>query len=226
MPGNRCSDCGALGRVIGTSAPHREQTTVGQQRPRLRRQIARLVTEALAPAPLSAVLLLLVAWHSAPTGGEAVLWGLVSILFASLIPISYVLGGVRRRRLSDHHVGIRQQRPLPLLVGIASLLTGLVLLSLLGAPRLLVALVAAMAVGLVVALAITLVWKMSIHTAVAAGAVVILVLVFGPAFLLLMSLVALAGWSRVELGDHTPLQVAVGAGVGALVAATVFPLLR
>ena len=37
-----------------------------------------------------------------------------------------------------------------------------------------------MAVGLGTSLLVTLVWKISIHVAVAAGAVVILVLVLGP----------------------------------------------
>jgi membrane-associated phospholipid phosphatase len=89
-----------------------------------------------------------------------------------------------------------------------------------------VALVGAGGVGLAVALAITLVWKISIHTAVAAGAVVVLALVFGPALLVLAPLVALSGWARVEVGDHTPAQVLAGAAVGAAVAGAAFPLLR
>jgi len=39
-------------------------------------------------------------------------------------------------------------------------------------------------------------------------------------------IVALIRWSRVELGDHTPAQTVMGAGLGAAVAAVVFMLLR
>jgi membrane-associated phospholipid phosphatase len=67
---------------------------------------------------------------------------------------------------------------------------------------------------------------MSVHSAVAAGSVAILALVFGPLLLATAPLVALIGWSRVRLGDHTLAQVLVGAGVGAVVAASVFSLLR
>ena len=42
--------------------------------------LARLVTEALAPAPTVAVLMLLVAWHSAPSVAEAVRWGALAAL--------------------------------------------------------------------------------------------------------------------------------------------------
>lgn len=196
------------------------------RRPPARRRVARLVTEVLAPAPIVAALLLVVAWRSAPTTTEAMAWGLLAALFASLLPFLFILRGVWRGRLSDHHVGIRAQRPIPLLVGVVSVLIGLGLLVAWRAPRDLVALVGAMTVGLVVSLLVTLGWKMSIHTAVAAGAAVILVLVFGPPLLALSPVVGLIGWSRVEIGDHTPAQVAIGAVLGAVVAAAAFSLLR
>jgi membrane-associated phospholipid phosphatase len=55
-----------------------------------------------------------------------------------------------------------------------------------------------------------------------AGSVVILMLVFGPALVVLTPLVALVGWARIEVGDHTPVEVLVGAAIGA----SVFQLLR
>jgi membrane-associated phospholipid phosphatase len=59
-----------------------------------------------------------------------------------------------------------------------------------------------------------------------AGSVAILVLIFGAAFVCLAPLVVLVGWSRLELGHHTPRQVIAGAGLGALVATLEFSLLR
>ena len=67
---------------------------------------------------------------------------------------------------------------------------------------------------------------MSIHTAVAAGALVILVLVYGWPLVVTAPLVAAVGWSRVALKDHTVAQVVVGALVGAAVAGGVFAALR
>lgn len=88
------------------------------------------------------------------------------------------------------------------------------------------ALVVAMLAGLAVALAVTAFWKISVHTAVAGGTVSVLVLTYGSAVALTAPLVALIGWSRVELRDHTPMQVLVGGIVGASVAAMVFTLAR
>ena len=48
-----------------------------------------------------------------------------------------------------------------------------------------------------------MVWKISIHCAVAAGSVTILALLYGPPVLGGYLLVGLLGWSRVAVRDHT-----------------------
>ena len=189
-------------------------------------RLARIVTEVTAPAPTALALLLVVAWHGSSSRWAAVVWGAVAVVFASLLPLAYLLRGVKTGRWTDRHVSQRQQRHVPLAVAMASVAIGLGLLLAGGAPRELLALVGAMFAGLGTALLVTLRWKMSIHTAVVAGAVVILSLVFGPALLLLTPLVALVAWSRVTLRDHTPLQTLAGAAQGAAVAFIMFTLLR
>lgn len=198
-------------------------TVTSRQMIRLR--CARLITEVLAPAPIAAALLVAVAFHSAPTAAAALGWALLAVLFASAIPFLYVLWGVRRRRLTDRHVRLREQRLLPLLVGVGSVLVGIALLSRWGAPQELIALVGAMLAGLIVSLLVTFVWKISMHTAVAGGAAVILALVFRAEWLMLFMVVGLIGWARVELGHHTPAQVVGGSVLGTAVAAIMFTLL-
>ena len=191
-----------------------------------RRRAARIITEVFAPTPTIGALFLLVAWHSAPTGADAVAWGGLTLLFAALIPFAYLLRQVRQRRVTDHHVRVRQQRPRILLAAIASTLTLLAVLIVFGAPRELTALVVACVAGLASALLVTLVWKISIHVAVVAGAIVILVLVFGRLLIVLAPLVALTAWARITLRDHTPAQVVGGGLLGAVVAGVVFTVLR
>jgi hypothetical protein len=180
--------------------------------------VPRILTESLAPAPVVAVLLLAVACRSASDPASGLLWAAVTVFFASAVPILYLVRGVRRRTLSDRHVGVREQRALPLAVGITSVAVGIIVLAIAGAPRDLVALVAAMMVGLASSLLVTFVWKISIHAAVTSGAAVILILVFGPTLTAAAVLAVLAGWSHVQLGDHTPAQVIRGCALGAAVA--------
>jgi membrane-associated phospholipid phosphatase len=195
-------------------------------RPKRWQRLARLLTEVLAPAPIVATLLIVVAWHSAQTPTQALTAGLLAALFASIIPFAYIVRGVRRGQLTDHHVGIREQRRIPLLFGIASVIAGTNLLAALRAPRDLIALIIAMLGGLATSLLVTLRWKISVHTAVAAGASTILTLIFGPTLLTTAPLVAAIAWARVTIGDHSPTQTIAGACLGITVAATIFPTLR
>ncbi|MFF5176922.1 phosphoesterase PA-phosphatase [Micromonospora sp. NPDC000316] len=189
-------------------------------------RIARLVTELTAPAVLVSLLMIAVSWHSSPSNGRGLAWGLLAALFVTGIPFAYIVGGVRRGRFTDHHIGRREQRRVPLLVGLGSVAAGLALLTVLGAPRPLLALAVAGLVGLVVAVSVSHWWKMSIHSAVAAGTLVILSMTFGPGLLVAAPLLAVVGWSRVRLRDHTVPQVLAGGVLGALIAALAFGLLR
>ncbi len=105
-------------------------------------------------------------------------------------------------------------------------LVGLVVVTPLGPPRELITLLVAMVVGLIIFLGNTLFWKTSIRVASGVDAIVILVLVFGPAFVGLAPLMMLVSWARVELSDHTPLQATAGVVIGSAVAASVFQVLQ
>jgi membrane-associated phospholipid phosphatase len=187
---------------------------------------ARGLTEVFAPAVLACVLPVVIGVHAGPTPIAGLGWGLLATVFGAVIPYAMILNGVRSGRLSDRHIGVRSQRTRPLALGLVSVLAGLALLALLGAPRELVALVVASFVGGSVATVVNHFWKLSVHASVAAGTGVVLVLVFGP-FLLVGALVVLGvGWSRVRLGDHTVAQVVAGVVIGVVIAGVVFGLLR
>lgn len=149
-------------------------------------------------------------------------WAALVVVFSAAIPYGIVWWGVRRGTLTDHHIGRREQRRGPVLLGLVSVLVGLVALVILHGPRQLLAMVVVM---LAVLLGVTVVnqfWKLSAHTAVSAGSTAVLVVIFGPWLLVTAGLVALIGWSRVVLRDHTPAQVIAGTALGAIVAAGAF----
>jgi hypothetical protein len=185
--------------------------------------MARLVTEVMSPVVLIVVVILIVAVYSAGVVRGLVL-GLVAIFFAAGFPYGLVLVGVRRGRLTDHHISLREQRPRMLAIALVSVAAGVLVLGWLDAPHALFALLAAMVAGLAVAAAITSFWKISIHAAAAAGTVASLAILVSAWWLLLVPLVVLTGWARVEIRDHTPGQVCVGGIVGAVVAAGVLLL--
>ncbi len=192
---------------------------------RRRNRLARVVTEVFAPSPLAAVVLVIVAWRFSATTSEALKWALLGILFAPAVPLLYLFRQLRHGRVTDHHVRRREQRAPLILFTLACGFAALAVLSRLGAPRQVIGLACSGAAGLIVALAITRFWKISIHAGVAAGIVVVFLYLFGWWMLLLVPLAALVCWARVAVGDHTPAQVAAGAAVGAVVSGSTFALI-
>ncbi|MFV2198378.1 phosphatase PAP2 family protein [Nocardiopsis sp. LOL_012] len=186
-------------------------------------RVARLVTEVCAPGILVVVILVAVGWYAAP-GLVGLGWGLLAALFCGIVPYGILIAGARAGWWTDHHVGDRRQRLVPLLIIIACVVAGIAALAVLGAPGPLFALVAAMLVTLFATLGITVAarWKISVHTAVAGGVAVILMLTYGLFMAVTVPVVALVAWSRVRLRDHTPAQTVAGAVLGAVLAGVVF----
>src|SRR5215472_11492150 len=183
---------------------------------------ARRVTYWLEPKNWLIVSVLAIGWYA--DGRAGLLWGLLAALFTGVLPTLFISYGVRHGRWSDRNVGARRPRLIVLAFITASVATGLILLAVLGAPRLLTGYLAFMLASVALLAAITTVWKISIHCAVAAGSVTVLTLLYGlwvtPAYLL----VAVTAWSRVELGDHTRWQVAAGTILGAAAAVASYQL--
>lgn len=189
-----------------------------------REKAARILSDVLAPANLVVALLLLIGGHS--TGSAAGLgWGLLAALFCGVVPIGIIALGVRRGALTDQHIRVRRQRIVPMALSLVSVLAGVTLLRVLGAPADVFALVVAMLVGLVSSLSVTIGWQISLHLSVAGGTVMILFLVLGPVALAAVPAVAAMAWARLVLRAHTPAQLLAGTALGGTAALT-FALLR
>jgi membrane-associated phospholipid phosphatase len=186
------------------------------------------VTELTSPTVYCTALLVVVAASDVPDYGFAALgWGALAGLFVGVLPLAFLKLGARRGRWDTHHVSDRDRRLVPFLFTIASVAVGLTLLAIGSAPRNLIALIIGMFAGLAVMLAVSRVWKISVHAGTNAGGAVVLAAVFGPIGAGIgIVLAAAAGWSRVALGDHSRTQVLAGLAVGAAVAAAVFLPLR
>lgn len=181
-----------------------------------REAVARRVTNLLEPKNWIIATTVAVGWQAA--GSRGLWWGLVAAFFAGVLPTLFIGGGIRRGHFRDRNVGDKRPRLVLLAFIIASVATGLVLLTTAGAPGELVGYFVFMLVSVAMLAAITMVWKISIHCAVASGSVTILTLAFGPEVAAAYLLTAATAWSRVEVKEHTAAQVVAGSALGALAA--------
>lgn len=179
---------------------------------------ARTVTTVLHPALVVTALCLAVAAHATGTLAGTLGWGLAAALGTSIIPQAVVEIATRRGLLTDRNVTVRAQRLRPLALAITTATLGLAGLWAAGAPRPVLAGAVALLSGVITTTLVTLLWKISFHTAVATSAVLIIALAFGPPVLAGLVLVAAIAWSRVALREHTLAQVLTGVAWGAVVA--------
>jgi membrane-associated phospholipid phosphatase len=187
------------------------------------RPAAERVSYLLEPKNWIIATTLAVGWHSDGAAGLA--WGTVAALFAGVLPMVFISRGVRRGQWDDRYVGAKRPRLIVLSFIIASVGIGLALLVGLGAPGELSGYIGCMLGSVAVLAAITTVWKISIHCAVASGSVTILTLLFGPWLVPAYLLVALTAWSRVVLKDHTAAQVIAGSVLGAAAAVVTYAII-
>lgn len=192
----------------------------------MRSRSARFLTEAGAPTVVLGVLPIVFSIGTAPTLLGGIVWAVVSAVFFGVVPFLYIRRGVRAGRLTDQHVGRREQRTGVLLVALTSMLVGLMTLLIGHAPRALIAFLGSTMIEAALALLITRAWKISLHSWVAAAGATALVLIFGWWALIAWPFTAAIGWSRIRLHDHTVVQVAAGTTAGLLTTVVLLPLLR
>ncbi|MEE2057005.1 hypothetical protein [Rhodococcus artemisiae] len=151
-------------------------------------------------------------------------WGIFVAVCSGVVPMVFILAGMCRAKIGDHHVTEIDERHVLIVAILAVVVGALVVLIVAGAPIELVGFTSAGLVTLVVAGVITSIgrWKVSVHTGVSAGVTVVLALALSPWWLLALMSTPLIGWSRVHLGDHTRGQVIVGAVAGAVVAGAAY----
>jgi membrane-associated phospholipid phosphatase len=187
------------------------------------RAVAERVTYLLEPKNWIIATVVIVGWHADGVAGLG--WGLLAAFFAGVVPTLFITRGIRHGRWDDRNVGAKRPRLIVLTFITASLAAGLALLVALGAPPELSGYFGCMLVSVAVLAAITTVWKISIHCAVACGSVTILGLMYGPRVIPAYALVALTAWSRVALKDHTTAQVIAGCVLGAAAAAVTYAVI-
>jgi membrane-associated phospholipid phosphatase len=90
-------------------------------------------------------------------------------------------------------------------------------------PELLAAFVGAL-LAIVIYMTINRWWKISVHTGFVTASITLLIILYGAVGLAAVVLLPLIGWSRVKLEHHSPMQVAVGAILAALIVVAVFRL--
>lgn len=134
---------------------------------------------------------------------------LISLVFASILPMAIIVYWAKKLN-TDGDISNRQDRFVPLVVGIISYFLGFIVSLVLGVDNFLTALLLCYSINTGVVLLITFKWKISIHTTGLSGPVGALILLLGPIGAVFGIIYPMLIWSRVILNKHTLAQAITG----------------
>ena len=188
----------------------------------MRKQLAKLTSNILNPYLVSLVVIILLSLESAPSLSDAIKWSLILVGVTIMPVFSVIVYLAHKEKLEGIFIVARRQRnKFYLLASICAVASFLILL--LGdAPLVLIATFVAALSAIIVFMSINLLWKISLHTAFAAGSVTVLTILYGAVGALTIMLVPPIAWARIELNQHSLAQAIAGALLAALIVVVVF----
>jgi hypothetical protein len=177
-----------------------------------RLRLAELISAATRLPVIAVPLFLAVGVEVA--GIRGLLWAILCIFLTSGISLLYLVYLTRSGKVSDPRAISRVERIGPLRVVAALHVAAFVIFTLFGGPAELRAALLSYALATLGFVLVTPFSNLSLHTAGVSGAAVCLAYVFGAWGLPAFALLPLVFWARLELGRHTPFELALGAIVG------------
>ena len=170
--------------------------------------------------PLFLIICIVLACNGTPfTNGFSFDWNqfiiteLISLIFASILPMAIILHWARKLD-TDKDISNREDRFVPLIVGVVSYFIGFVIALILGVSNFVTVLILCYTVNTFIVMLITSKWKISIHTTGLSGPVAALILLLGPIGAIFGLLYPMLIWSRFTLKKHTMAQAIAGGVFG------------
>ena len=187
-------------------------TSIGKGEAQWSERLAYALSHLFSPA---GVALVLFAFLSQLTGGRW-LAGVVGVVWYGIIPAAVMLYLKSSGRLTELYDPEPGQRRWILRVGVVCYALGYAVLSLVGAPDIILWCAASFCGGALLVTLINGYWKISIHSVGVGGGLLILMVVGGWGLWPAGVAAAAVAWARLRLGAHSPVQVVAGLALGTL----------
>lgn len=190
----------------------------------MKRRLAHLTSVILNPFIIGLAVMVFLSFQSTSSLSDGLKWSLLLIGFTVLPVFALLIFLVHKEKVDDIFIKVRRQRNWIYLLASVSTITCSAILFSLGAPLVLFATVVSALFAMLIFMAINLAWKISLHTAFAAGSVTILTILYGATGAISAVLVPPIAWARIELKYHSLAETVAGALLSAMIVIVVFHL--
>jgi len=190
----------------------------------MKQQLAHYTSVVLNPFIVSLTVVVFLSFQSTSSISDGFKWSLLLIGFTVLPIFLVIIYLMHKDKVDGIFIMVRQQRNQIYLLSSLCTIACCALLFSLHAPLVLFATMVSALSAMLVFMLINFSWKISLHTAFAAGSVTVLIILYGSTGALSAVLVPPIAWSRIELKYHSLTQTVAGAIISAIIVSVVFHL--
>ncbi|HCY77339.1 MAG TPA: phosphoesterase PA-phosphatase [Ignavibacteriales bacterium] len=173
-------------------------------------KFARIISTIFVPPSFTIIIFTLFAFTLETEPQKIIVTILIAIVFGFIAPIALFLFLRKKGKLADQDASKKEERTIPFLIAIVFYLIGLLLMIKYQLNIISIAFWFCYISNTIITIIINKFWKISAHAMGAAGPFSAMVFTFGWIGILMLPIVILVGWTRIELKCHSISQVVAG----------------
>jgi hypothetical protein len=173
-------------------------------------KFARFISTLFVPPSFTIIIYAIFAITVETDSTNKLLTFLIPFIFGFTAPIVLFLILRKKGKLADQDASIKEERTFPFLIAVLFYSTGLYLMIKFNLHIISIAFWFCYISNTIITIVINKSWKISAHAMGAAGPFAAVVFAFGLIGFVMLPIVLLVSWSRIELKCHTRLQVVAG----------------
>ena len=173
-------------------------------------KLARIISTIFIPPSFTIIIFTLFAFHLETELVQRYITIFVALIFGFISPIVLFLYYRKKGKVIDLDASIKEERTVPMSISVIFFIVGLLILIAFNINIVSIAFWFCYISNTLITIIINKNWKISVHTMGAAGPLAAVTYLFGPVTLVFLIIVALVGWSRIQLKCHSLGQVMTG----------------
>ncbi len=171
---------------------------------------ARIISTLFVPPSFAIIIFTIFAFQLESDPSKRVATILTAMVFGFIAPIVLFLILRKKGKLADQDASIKEERTIPFLIAIVFYFIGFMLMIKYELNIISIAFWFCYISNTIITIIINKFWKISAHAMGAAGPFAAVTFAFGSIGLVILPIIILVGWARIELKCHTLLQVVAG----------------
>lgn len=185
----------------------------------------KIISGLTSPYLIIPVFSLITIFHYSESLIDFILWSLTLIGLAVLLPLGYVFVSIKRKKITDLHVFMKEQRTIPFLVAILGSILALIIFYLINVPAALLVMTLAVIINGIIFSMLSKYWKLSMHAATFMSSLAIVSVLVSTTYWVLSPIIILIIWARMQRRRHTIWQLIIAGLLSTLITYIVLKLI-